>query len=219
MPDQITYQFRPLRWTGPVTPHAQRRPGYTFRAGYEDTLDLLFREIGQLDGTNVVIEVDIAERDIRVDGLPKARARWGSNPGVVVSFASRFGPLRYATDSFTDWQANLRAVALSLEALRKVDRYGVSKRGEQYTGWKAIEASRNGHFATADAAADWMRQYAALTLRLELADTQDANGRSAGWAGLYRAMAKRMHPDQGGPRADWDRLDEARQLLDKAGWL
>jgi hypothetical protein len=35
-------------------------------------------------------------------------------------------------------EANVRAIALALEALRKVDRYGVTKRGEQYAGWKAL---------------------------------------------------------------------------------
>jgi hypothetical protein len=30
-------------------------------------------------------------------------------------------------------------------------------------------------------------------------------------------MARKMHPDQGHPRADWDRLDEARRMLEKAG--
>jgi hypothetical protein len=78
-----------------------------------------------------VLQVDLAERDIRVDGLPRSNARYGSHPGAIVSFDSRRGPLRYATDEFTEWKANLRAVALSLKALRDVDRYGVSKRGEQ----------------------------------------------------------------------------------------
>jgi hypothetical protein len=39
-----------------------------------------------------------------------------------------------------DWQHNVRAIALGLEALRKVDRYGITRRGEQYAGWKALPA-------------------------------------------------------------------------------
>ena len=30
------------------------------------------------------------------------------------------------------------------------------------------------------------------------------------------AMARKMHPDTGAPRADWDRLDEARRMLTAA---
>lgn len=47
-----------------------------------------------------------------------------------------------------DWQINLRAIALGLEALRKLDRYGITSRGEQYTGWRAIEATPSSEFAT-----------------------------------------------------------------------
>ena len=103
-----------------------------------------------------MLQVDISERYIRTDGLPYANARYGTNPGVIVSFDSRHGPLRYATDAFTEWQDNLRAIALSLEALRAVDRYGVTRRGEQYTGWRAIAAPAP-EFATADHAEAWMR--------------------------------------------------------------
>ena len=33
---------------------------------------------------------------------------------------------RYATDAYGDWKSNLRAIALGLEALRAVDRYGLA---------------------------------------------------------------------------------------------
>jgi len=45
-------------------------------------------------------------------------------------------------DSFRDWEANLRAIALSLEHLRAVDRYGVTtEEEEQYTGWLRLPAA------------------------------------------------------------------------------
>ncbi len=136
----MRYQFRPLGpWTGPATPPAARKDS-VFRATYPATLELLWRETEMLGAQDLVLQVDIAERDIRTDGLPRANARYGTNPGVIISFQSTHGPLRYATDAYTEWQANLRAIALSLEALRAVDRYGVSRRGEQYRGWQQIEA-------------------------------------------------------------------------------
>ncbi len=71
---------------------------------------------------------------------------------VVISFVvfSLHGPLRYATDAherqyaglgMEGWQADVGAIALALTALRAVDRYGVSRRGEQYTGWRALPAT------------------------------------------------------------------------------
>lgn len=210
----MRYEFRPLAWAEKNTP--SRRPAHLFRASWNDTLELLAREVEFIDGTDpVVIQVDADEGQIRRDGMLYARARVG-HPGVAISFTSRFGPLRYATDAYEDswysskalagWQANVRAIALALEALRAVDRYGVTRRGEQYTGWRAIEAPRP-EFATADEAERWMRGYAA---ELNITGPGDQTPLRT----LYRLMAVEMHPDKGAPRAEWDRLDAARQLVD-----
>lgn len=209
----MKYEIRPLvAWTDPETPF--RRGAHLFRASWDDTLTLLGYEIEQLDGKDpVVFQVDVQETDLRRDGMLRTHARVG-HPGVVVSFVSRFGPLRYATDAYEQqygyglksWQANIRAIALALQALRAVDRYGVSKRGEQYAGWKAITAG-GATFATSDEAATWMRHYA---------DEELGIGEFSSFGALYRAMARKMHPDTGAPRADWDRLDEARRMLTAA---
>lgn len=45
--------------------------------------------------------------------------------------------LVYATDVCAYWQHNVRSIALGLDALRAVDRYGISKRGQQYAGFRA----------------------------------------------------------------------------------
>jgi hypothetical protein len=67
-------------------------------------------------------------------------------PGVRIAFESKYGPLTYATDEFVTRPARLAdqrpRIALALQALRAVDRYGVTKRGEQYTGWKALPAGK-----------------------------------------------------------------------------
>jgi hypothetical protein len=206
----MRYRFRPLQWRGPST--AGRR-GSPFQTTYPATLELLFREADKLGAGDLVIEADIADRDIRTDGLPRSNARFGTHPGVVISLDSRHGPLRYATDAYTEWQANLRAVALSLEALRAVDRYGVSSSGEQYAGWKALPAAAgDSGFATAADAVTWMRaEYG----RLE----DDAAASMLSAPGLHRRLAKRLHPDTAGSREGWDTLDAARQVLEKEGLL
>lgn len=200
----MRYEMRPLPvWTDPVT--ANRCGSQTFRASWTDTLDLLGRETEKLGATLVVLQIDADETDIRRDGMLRARAKVG-HPGVVVSLDSKYGPLRYATDVYEQqystempgWQANVRAVALAMQALRAVDRYGVTKRGEQYVGWKALPAPVDG-FSSADEALRWMREKA---------------GPGPEDGSLYRVLAKRLHPDAGGDPADWDRLDKARRLLD-----
>jgi hypothetical protein len=216
----VTYQIRPLgQWADPETP--VRRGAHVFKASWRDTLLLLGEEIEKIGGESpVVFQLDVTEGDVRMDGMLRANAKVG-HPGVVISFTSKYGPLRYATDAYEQqyyggmpsWQANIRAIALALQSLRAVDRYGVTKRGEQYVGWRAITSGAP-LFASADAAAEWMRGYAA-----ELPSPPSAKRWNGSLGALYRAMARRMHPDSGGERADWDRLDEARRVLEQAGML
>lgn len=208
----MRYEFRPLvAWTDPETKYRQ---WHRFSATWSSTLALLDRETTHLGAELVVVQIDATEAEVRRDGMPHGDTKVG-HPGVVVSFESRFGPLRYAADTYRApapaWQANVRAIALSLEALRAVDRWGVTHRGEQYQGWTAIEAPKP-TFAGWHEAASWMREYAISELHI-------LQGAGDDWNALYRAMARRMHPDQGGSRADWDRLAEARDVLAKAGML
>jgi hypothetical protein len=64
----------------------------------------------------------------------------GGTPADFVAVQAATDPTRrlvYATDACDFWQHNVRSIALGLEALRAVDRYGISRRGEQYAGYRA----------------------------------------------------------------------------------
>lgn len=198
-----SWQIEPLgAWVREVT--RNRRPAHTFSAKWTDTLELLTSEIEKLGVRGVIaVRIDVRREDIRLDGMIRARAR-AEFPGVVVSFESRYGPLSYATDAYDSWQANVRAIALSLQALRAVDRYGVSKSGEQYAGWRAIESGSTAPvFASADEAERW------------LGSVVDNGGEQLSVKELLRQAAKKLHPDvNGGDQTLWKRWDAARQLLE-----
>lgn len=180
----MRYEIRPLGpWIGPVT--ADRKGAGRFRASWVDTLGMLRQEAELLDAETLVIQVDGDPGDIRRDGMLRAKARVGF-PGVKVSLDSRHGPLTYATDAYETWQANVRAVALSMQALRAVDRYGVSTKGEQYRGWTAIEAPSNGKRVAQDLIASY--------------------------GGLRDALFK-THPDHGGTAEAFRAVQEARDVL------
>lgn len=214
------FSFRPIStWPGVLTKDADRANS-PFKATYDQTLRLLEFELDQLAARNVVLELDLTEADLRLDGMPRAHAKPG-HPGVVVSFDSRYGPLRYATDLYADsyvwrkennrsvpvpgWQSNLRAIALGLEALRKVDRYGITRRGEQYTGWKTITQGSEEPM-TVEEALRFVAIHAGMTPPEVRMDRDKA----------YRQAAKALHPDQGGNAAGFDRLTKAKALLDEA---
>lgn len=183
--------FRPIDvWPGEMT-RARRRS--QFSAPWGKTIALLERELGYLRARNVVFQIAVVERDLRIDGKPRAQARV-SHPGVILAFESRVGPLKYAVDTFDRWADNVRAIALAMEALRAVDRYGVTRRGEQYTGWKALPASTDpaDAIATREQAERYMRER---------------------WGGDLRRALQATHPDHGGSEDEFRRVVRAKELL------
>lgn len=199
------WQIEPLGdWGRAATKY--RAPGTRFTASWTDTMSMLTSEIGKLGLRGAIaVRIDVQRGDIRQDGMLYARARVGF-PGVVVSFQSRYGPLSYATDAYDHWQANVRAIALSLQALRAVDRYGVSRSGEQYVGWRALESGAPAAFGSVDEAVRWLRSV------VHLPGIEGASVKL-----LLRHAAKELHPDRnGGDSSLWERYDQARQLIEAA---
>jgi hypothetical protein len=142
----------------------------------------------------VVLESGFREGDIRLDGFPRANATPYS-PDVIINFESKYGPLRYGCNSFWTYQSNVRAIALGLEALRKVDRYGITRKGEQYKGWLALESGMRKSDAET-----FVRSFVRSDIVVDLPTA-------------YRLAAKQVHPDAGGTREDWDRLQRAKEAL------
>lgn len=162
-----------------------------FDAPWSTTLRKLGTELRHLDAERIVCELGLEWTDFRNDGLPRANAI-ASSPAVRFTFESKWGPLRYETAEFSSWRANVRAIALSMEALRKVDRYGVSKHGEQYRGWKALPTGTD----PADA----------------IATREQAEALLDGYGGLTEAI-RATHPDTGGDAAEFRKVIRARELL------
>lgn len=193
-----TYTIRPI---SDRTAFTGDQYGDPFRASWPDTEHLLMDEVDRLDGKNVVLELDVREKDIRLDGRLRADAR-PTSPGVRLAFESRVGALTYATDRYRSWLANARAIALGLQALRAVDRYGITQRGEQYTGFKALPSgtpmSAGEPRMTESTAAELLRGYAEAGATL---------------AKAYKAAVKATHPDLGGNREAFDRVQAAAQVM------
>lgn len=177
--------FRPLTvWPYPDT--YPRRSRSTFKAGWGSTLELLSRELRMLGASEVVIGAFFREQDLRLDGLPRADARVPHHPGIEISFNHpEHGRLVYATDVCERWEHNVRSIALGLEALRAVDRYGITRRGEQYAGWKQLP---RGDGPSAERGRALIRDY-----------------------GSVREALMATHPDRGGNAADFADVQAARE--------
>jgi hypothetical protein len=221
-PSDLDVTFRPLRqWPDADEPTApEQRQSSRFRAPWSSTVELLGKELRQLDAENVALQVDLRESQIRNDGLPYARSS-PDEPGVVLSFDADGESYMWPCDTYHDWQDNVRAIALTLEKLRAVDRYGVSQSGEQYVGWQALPADVDERIGPEEAArilagtapeareehADGDRD-AAVDVIL---DDEQVAGR------FYREAAKRSHPDRPDVQSDahFKRVQQASHVLDQ----
>jgi hypothetical protein len=196
-------QCRPIeRWPGELTKSRKPSP---FSASWTSTVELLGDELRHIRARQIVMQFAIDETDFRNDGLPRANAK-AAHPGVILSFTEgRNGqPLQFAVDRFDapywrgsreGWQQNVRAIALGLEALRKVDRYGITRHGEQYTGWKQLPASTDpaDQIVTRAQAEEIIRHF--------------------GGNGDVTAALRATHPDHGGNPDDFRQVMRAKEIL------
>lgn len=171
------------------------------------TLEELKKELGYLEARDVVLQLDLRERDLRNDGWPRSDAR-PATPRVVLAFQSKHGPLQYPCDTFDRWEDNVRAIRLALEALRAVDRYGVTKRGEQFQGWKALPASTAPTMSAETAAQVLSRESTGGPTPDAILHDPEHFRRA------HRAARAVTHPDRNdGDRTRWDQVEAAAAVL------
>ncbi|MEI9975073.1 MAG: hypothetical protein WDO73_25285 [Ignavibacteriota bacterium] len=88
-----------------------------FTVPYDKTLRELERELKHLQARDVLIQAYLADRQIRIDGWPRANER-PSAPGVILTFGTAGGTLSFPCDTYAHYESNIRAISLSLTALR-----------------------------------------------------------------------------------------------------
>jgi hypothetical protein len=169
--------FRPLP-TWPYEPNDQQPD--RFKANYTQTLRLLEREIEQVGGRDAI--VGVVTRDIRADGTGFLSNAVLRAPGAELSFDKPEGRswrrLTFHTDAFRTYnyrdsfESNLRAIALGLEALRTVDRYGITTSGQQYAGFAALTAGPSQE----DLGRQIVEQYGGINEALKATHPDTGNG-------------------------------------------
>lgn len=215
--------FRPIKaWPDGWRDPARQRSYSPFSATYTDTLEILERELRHLGATDQHLQVDASDRDCRLDGQLRANAKVG-HPGCILTIdTKRHGTLVYACDRFegrwktAGWQANLRAIALGLEALRRVERYGIAERGQQYAGYRELGTgiALGPGTMTVEEAAEYLRTAAGLEV---VGPVGEPWWEVEDWLAIaYRRAAKKHHPDSGGDAETFKRITIARDLLAEA---
>ena len=200
----INAQFVPIEaWPG------KQRTSWKsarFRMTYPQRLDTLEYELNKLGAKDILIQCYLTREDLRNDGWPKSLAK-PRNPGIIISFTARGGDqLSFPCDTYDDWYDNLYAIALSLEALRAVDRYGVTRSAEQYQGWRRLGPSPQSEVKTKQWAFEHLARVAGTTVPALEGDRTAIDL-------AFRIAVKKTHPDTGGNVEAFRLVNEAMRVI------
>lgn len=201
----IQARFVPIEtWPGEPRAAGKRIPS-PFIGKWQNTLDTLERELRHLRARDILIQAYLDYDDIRNDGWPRSNARPRS-PGVIVSFETPDGALSFPCDTYLNWEHNVRAIALALSALRAVERYGVTRRNEQYKGWAKLPPAPS-RMSRADA-------FVFFSLHASVPTAEN-------FKAAYRSAAAKLHPDNQatGNEHLFCLLGQAKEvLMESYGW-
>jgi hypothetical protein len=211
----LEYKFQSLEsFPRDLTPSYQRKKS-GFGKTWSETQNILERELRHLNyrrGSTVLLTAH-SPYDVRKDGQLRSDVRRPEHPGVVVKFdvydsrLKRYVTMSFECDQFTEWKDNVRAIADAMEALRKVDRYGVSAGGRhnaQYEGYKALP-SADGRVSSREDAAEFISQHSGWPAS-SLNDVEVLSK-------AYRQAALKLHPDKGGTQDDFVKLQDAYRVM------
>lgn len=188
MTDQSATAF-PLAWPA-GWPRVSRRSNAPFQMSLSGARDHLMNELRLMGARYVVLSSNLT---LRQDGLPYANQRQPEDPGVAVYFQWRGKQMTFACDRWAKVEDNVRAIGKTVEALRGIERWGASDMMER--AFSAFEALPPPDGVVTLSCWD--------VLGIEPGAPRDQI------TAAYRRQARSAHPDQGGTREEWDRLQAA----------
>lgn len=186
----------PLAWPPgwPRTDWPQRHPAMDNRFGR--ARDGVLREIDMLGGKDVVISSNI---ELRQDGLPYSNRRQPDDRGVAVYFKLDDEDQCIPCDKWDTTGQNLRAVEMTINALRGIERWGAKEMvNAAFRGFRALPPPSGEPIITEP---PWSQ-----VLGLDEAGGIITRDRVVS---AYRYLAKKHHPDQGGDHGYFMRLKRA----------
>lgn len=185
----------PLHWPeGRPRTEDWRRQHSKFDASFARARDEVQRQVKLLAGrytdNGLVISTNIA---LRRDGLPLAGQAQPRDPGVAVYFTYKKRQVCFACDRWAKIEDNMHAVALTIDALRGIDRWGTGDMVEAaFRGFTALPPPGS-------SARSWWRVLEFIERPSSLAVADQA----------YRRLASIHHPDRGGSHERMAELNAA----------
>jgi hypothetical protein len=119
-----TREAFPLSWPeGYNRTPAENQKRAQFKGTLHTAVNMVNDELRRLGAKNVIISSDVP---LRADGLPRSEYKKSIDNGVAVYFEYLKEPTVLACDKWNDVKDNMKAIALTIEAMRGMDRWGVS---------------------------------------------------------------------------------------------
>lgn len=151
-----------------------------------DAIKRLAAELGRLGAREEILSMNVKTR---LDGLPYSNQPEPTDPGAAVYFKLNGKPRALACDKWTRVADNIAAIAQHIDALRRIDRYGVGTLEQAFAGYAALPP----------AGGDWRSVF------------RFPNGATlSAVEARYRELARDQHPDRGGDTVAMARLNAAR---------
>jgi DnaJ-domain-containing protein 1 len=197
MSDQQSY---PLSWPDgwPRTaPQGRENSRFTHRStrhSMDESCFFLQAEIDRLRGAKAILSTNVQRR---LDGQPYSNRAQPSDPGAAVYFELKAKPISLACDKWLRVEDNIWAIAKHIEALRGQERWGVGSIDQAFRGYTALPAVGESEAST------WWK-----TLGVPVNASQDQVKTA------YRVLAKKHHPDFGGDRELFLRLQRAMERFE-----
>lgn len=168
-------------------PFRSHQQAITVSAGVHRLVGEL-RRLGVREG-DAIISTNVPTR---LDGLPYSGSREPDDPGAAVYFRLKKQDRVLACDTWTRVADNLAAIAQHIDALRRIDRYGVGTLDQVFAGYVGLPSKGSTWRTTLGFAPDQ------IVTREEI----DA---------AFRERAKEAHPDrEGGSHDAMASLSEAK---------
>ncbi len=100
-----------------------------------EALTRLQDQIDKLGGRLPLVSTNL---ELRLDGLPRSGLPEPADPGVCVYFQLKGQAVAMPSDHFQTVAANIAAVAAHIDAVRRIERYGVGSIEQMFTSFTAI---------------------------------------------------------------------------------
>lgn len=150
-----------------------------------ERLDYQLHEIGAV---HIVLSTNV---EPTLSGRPRGNAADPEDVGAAVYFKLNGADRVLACDKWTRIADNIAALAAHIDALRRIERYGIGDMNQAFRGYTALQP----------ATCEWW---------LVLGVPRDSSLEKIDAA--FTKLAKEHHPDRGGDANQMSRLTEARRL-------